>query len=268
MSVRLVLSDVDGTLLTSEKTLAPSTLAAVARLDAAGVAFALTSSRPPRGLAALVAPLRVRLPLGAFNGAMMVTPDLAVEFQAAIEDHHVGPIIEELLDHGLSVWVYQGARDWYVLDGEGPHVEREAHAVGFEPVVLDSFEGLRGDVIKVVGVSDDPDRMAGAEAAVRERAGESVSATRSQAYYLDVTDSRAHKGAVVRYLSDHLGVPVADIATVGDGGNDVDMFAVSGVSVAMGNATEEVRSAATHVTTSHDDDGFAGAIETILALRG
>ncbi|OYV58765.1 MAG: hypothetical protein B7Z69_08875 [Actinobacteria bacterium 21-73-9] len=201
VTIRLVLSDVDGTLLTSDKRLTESAVRAVADLEAAGIAFAITSSRPPRGLAALVEPLRVRLPLGAFNGGMIVTPELAVEFEAAIEDRHVGPIVDDLLAGGLSVWVYQGARDWFVLDPDGPHVEREVHAVGYAPLVLDSFADLRGGVIKVVGVSDDPDTMARAEAAVRARAAESVSATRSQSYYLDVTDSRAHKGAVVRYLS-------------------------------------------------------------------
>ncbi|HQU25389.1 MAG TPA: Cof-type HAD-IIB family hydrolase [Acidimicrobiales bacterium] len=268
MTIRLVLSDVDGTLLTSDKRLTESAVRAVADLEAAGIAFAITSSRPPRGLAALVEPLRVRLPLGAFNGGMIVTPELAVEFEAAIEDRHVGPIVDDLLAGGLSVWVYQGARDWFVLDPDGPHVEREVHAVGYAPLVLDSFADLRGGVIKVVGVSDDPDTMARAEAAVRARAAESVSATRSQSYYLDVTDSRAHKGAVVRYLSARLAIPVGEIATIGDGANDLDMFAVSGVSVAMGNASDEVKAGATLVTTSHDDDGFARGVEAILAHRG
>ena len=267
MTVRLVLSDVDGTLVTPDKTLAPSTVAAVADLEAAGVAFAVTSSRPPRGLAGLVEPLDLRLPLGAFNGGMIVTPELAVEFEAAIDAPRVGPIVEALVDAGLSVWVYRGARDWFVLDPAGPHVEREVHAVGFAPDVLDTFADLRDDVIKVVGVSDDPERMERAERAVRARAGESVAATRSQSYYLDVTDSRAHKGAVVRYLADRLGIPVAEIATIGDGGNDLDMFAVSGMSVAMGNASDEVKAGASVVTSSNDDDGFARAVETILSKR-
>ena len=263
--IRLVLSDVDGTLLTSDKRLTESAMRAVALLEAAGIAFAVTSSRPPRGLEALVEPLRLRLPIGAFNGGMIVTPELAVDFATAIEERHVGPIVDDLLAAGLSVWVYQGARDWFVLDPEGPHVEREVHAVGFAPVVLDSFADLGRDVIKVVGVSDDPGRMAHAEAAVRAKAGESVSATRSQSYYLDVTDSRAHKGAVVRYLADRLAIRVGEIATIGDGANDLDMFAVSGVSVAMGNASAEVKAGATLVTSSHDDDGFARAISEILA---
>ncbi len=267
MTIRLVLSDVDGTLLTSDKTLAASTRAAVADLEAAGVAFAITSSRPPRGLAGLVEPLDLRLPLGAFNGGMIVTPELAVDFEAPLEQSQVGPVIAELSSAGLSVWVYRGAHDWFVLDPDGPHVAREVHAVGFAPVVLDSFTGITGDVIKIVGVSDDPDTVAHAERAVRARSGESVAATRSQSYYLDVTDSRAHKGAVVRYLSDRVGVPVAEIATIGDGANDLDMFAVSGMSVAMGNATDEVKAGASAVTTSNDDDGFARAVEIILSTQ-
>lgn len=266
MSIALVLSDVDETLLTSDKTLTPSAIDAVARLEQAGIAFAVTSGRPPRGLSSLVGPLDLRLPSAAFNGGCIVAPDLAVEHEAALDDGLVGPVVEGLLGLGLSVWAYQGARDWFVLDPRGPHVEREVSTVGFEPVVLDSFEGLRGDVVKLVGVSDDAGLVAMAEGTVRELGEGALAATRSQPYYLDVTDCSAHKGAVVTYLAERLGVPAASIATIGDGGNDIDMFAASEVSVAMGNATEAVRAAADYVTTSYDDDGFAGAIDTILSL--
>lgn len=265
MTVRLVLSDVDGTLLTSEKRLTDGAIAAVGRLRAEGVAFALTSSRPPRGLSMLVGPLDVRLPLGAFNGGLIVAPDLAVEQEAAIDDALVGPVIDELSARGLSVWAYQGPRDWLVLDRHGPHVDREVHAVGFEPVVRDSLDGLSGDVIKVVGVSDEPAVVAAAEAAVRALGAGTLSATRSQTYYLDVTHSSAHKGAVVAYLARRLGIDALEVATIGDGGNDLDMFAASGLSVAMGNAAPEVRAGATMVTASHDEEGFAQAVDAILA---
>ena len=60
---------------------------------------------------------------------------------------------------GLDVWLYRGA-DWYVPDPKGPHVDREAWTVKFEPKVMqDGLDGLTDGVVKLVGVSDDHDAI-------------------------------------------------------------------------------------------------------------
>ena len=94
--------------------------------------------------------------------------------------------------------------------------------------------------------------------------GQRATANRSQPYYLDVTNKDANKGAVVEFLSRHLGVPAAEIATIGDGPNDVLMFKRSGFSIAMGNASDQVKGQATVTTDSHNDEGFAKAIERFI----
>ena len=93
-------------------------------------------------------------------------------------------------------------------------------------------------VSKIVGVSDDLDKVQRCEADARAAFGERATANRSQPYYLDVTNKDANKGAVVEFLSRHLGVPVAEIATIGDQPTDVPMFKRSGFSIAMGNAPD------------------------------
>ena len=127
---------------------------------------------------------------------------------------------------------------------------------------------------KLVGVSDDLDAVQRCEAAVREQFAAKVhtrqtnpqretlvSAARSQPYYLDVTHPEANKGYVVRRLSEWLDIPVAEIATIGDMPNDISMFEKSGISIAMGQASDEVKSAATHTTSSSEEEGFAKAVE-------
>ncbi len=105
--------------------------------------------------------------------------------------------------------------------------------------------------------------------AVRDRFGDHVSAARSQPYYADVTHPEANKGGVVSYLSKTYQIPTEDIATIGDQSNDVLMFAHSGLSIAMGNASHEVQEAARRVTTSNSNEGFAHAVERfILASSG
>ncbi|HTR72368.1 MAG TPA: Cof-type HAD-IIB family hydrolase [Solirubrobacteraceae bacterium] len=261
--IRLLLADVDGTLVTPEKELTEATVAAVRKLDEAGVSFALTSGRPPRGMAMLIAPLRVRTPVAAFNGGELVSPeDMAVIEQRTIPDRLLGPAVELMRGHGLDAWVYRGS-DWYVQDPDGPHVAREAATVQFGPTVRADYEGLR-DAVKIVGVSDDHDAVAGAARAARERFGKHVSAACSQPYYLDVTHPKANKGSVVDYLAKHLDVPASAIATIGDMPNDVLMFARSGLSIAMGNADPQVHRAARHVTGPNDKDGFAEAVRRFV----
>ena len=91
------------------------------------------------------------------------------------------------------MWLYRGA-EWYVHDRKGPHVDREAWTVQFEPTVVATYDGLLDGVAKIVGVSDDHDAVAAASRAAREQFGDHVSAAASQPYYLDVTHPDAEQG--------------------------------------------------------------------------
>jgi Cof subfamily protein (haloacid dehalogenase superfamily) len=260
--IELVLADVDGTLVTPEKQLTQRAIAAVRALADAGIAFAVTSGRPPRGMEMLVEPLALELPLAAFNGGLFARPDMSVIEERSILVELVAPTLALIEKHGLDAWIYRGA-DWLVRDPQAPHIRKEADTVRFEPTVVDSFEGIEQGVAKIVGVSvhDDLGHVAAAEADAREQLGEHVSAARSQPYYLDVTHPEANKGAVLRYLAREYDVPAERIATLGDMPNDVLMFAHAGLSIAMGNASREVQRAARRVTKSNDEEGFALAIE-------
>ncbi len=159
--------------------------------------------------------------------------------------------------------MYRGA-DWYVRDLLGPHVEREARTVAFVPLLAGSFGDLTDDVAKIVGVHDDHDLVARAASATHAAFGDHIAASRSQPYYLDVTHPDANKGAVVRYLSALSGIPIEEIATIGDMPNDVLMFAHSGLSIAMGNASMEVQRAARRITMSNQEEGFAEAVDRFV----
>ena len=121
--------------------------------------------------------------------------------------------------------------------------------------------------VKIVGVSDDLASVAACEKECREVLRTSVSAARSQPYYLDVTHPQATKGGVVEYLSRTLQIPPEGIATLGDMPNDVLMFEKSGLSIAMGNASAEVQAQANFVSTSNAEEGFATAIDRFILNR-
>jgi len=265
VAIRLLLADVDGTLVTHDKILTEQTIAAVKRLREAEILFAITSGRPPRGMAMLIEPLELTTPLAAFNGGMLVNPDMSVIEQRTIPDDVTPEAIDVLGSHGMDVWIYRGSH-WYLRDPQAPHVARESSTVRFNPRVVESLTPVSDGVAKLVGVSDDHEAVLKAVDAVRDRFGDHVSAARSQPYYADVTHPQANKGGVVSYLSKTYQIPTEEIATMGDQSNDVLMFAHSGLSIAMGNASHEVQEAARRVTTSNSNEGFANAVERFILM--
>src|ERR1700744_2111910 len=86
----------------------------------------------------------------------------------------------------------------------------------------------------------------------------------SQTYYLDITPPGYDKGTFVEAMMKRLGIAFDAVATIGDMHNDLAMFRKSGMSIAMGNASDEIKRQATHATTSNENEGFAGAIDIIL----
>ena len=266
VTIAAVLADVDGTLVTKDKVLTPRAIEAIERLHERGALFAITSGRPPRGMRMLVHPLEMRGPMAAFNGGIIAQPDMTIVDEQAVPDECTPAVIDTIRAHGLYVWIYRAA-EWYVTDPHAPHAQREASTVQFQPTVVPSYDGLLDRVVKIVGVSDDHDQVARCEAAVQEQFGAHVSASRSQPHYVDVTHPTANKGAVVERMSHYYQIPLGQIATLGDQPNDVLMFQRSGLSIAMGNASEEVQSAATCVTASNEDEGFAKAVEELILPR-
>jgi Cof subfamily protein (haloacid dehalogenase superfamily) len=261
--IRLVIADVDGTLVTNDKVLTARAVEAVKRLQDAGIGFTITSGRPPLGMKMLINPLGLAKPIAAFNGGVFVHPDLSVMTQSFIPSDMAANVVDAIGRHGLDCWVYTD-RSWLVREANAPHVAREQWTVKFPPTVVPEFSSYLGHVAKIVGVSDDHAAVARCEADVQRDCGNHVSAARSQPYYLDVTHPNANKGHVVEVLSQALSIPSEQIATMGDMPNDVLMFKKSGVSIAMGNASPEVQRQAHCVTASNEEEGFAKAVETFV----
>ena len=263
MKISALISDVDGTLVTSAKVLTERSREAVAALHKRGIGFAIISGRPPRGMRMFAEPLALTTPIAGFNGGAFTAPDLT-----PIEDHLLAPETAQrthdlLRSFGVDVWVFSGL-DWFLANRDNAHVAPEIRAVQYEPTVVQDLEPMLDVAYKVVGVSRDHDLLARCEEQLQATLGNEASASRSQPYYLDVTHPMANKGVAVARLAALMGVPLAEVAVLGDNHNDVGMFAQAGLSIAMGNAVPEVRRHARLVTASNDAEGFAEAIHNYI----
>ncbi len=263
--IALVVSDVDGTLLTKDKVLTDDATAAVRKLHAAGIGFTIVSSRPTIGMGFLIEPLSIKLPVGAFNGSSIVDDALK-----PIEQHLIGADVAQrsldVLDaFGVDTWLFTNER-WYTRNPGGEYVPHEKRAIKADPTIIPDFTPHLGAACKIVGASSDAALLQRCEAAMKEAVGHEATAVRSQTYYLDITPPGHDKGTFVTAMAKRLGIPAEAVATIGDMENDLPMFATSGISFAMGNAADNVKQRATHVTDSNEHDGFAHAMETVLKL--
>ena len=263
--IRLVVTDVDGTLVQPDKSLAPSTKAAARRLKDAGVQLALVSARPPRGIRFL-AEMLGGLPLAGFNGGAILDADGAVLEQRLVPEAAVRSTLDLFAARGVSAWLFT-ADEWLLTDPAGPHIDLERRTVRFDERVIQSFDPYLARAGKLVGVSTDHPHLAAVEAELQAALGDAAAAHRSQRYYLDVTHFDANKGYAVRALAAHLGVELADVAVLGDMPNDLPMFDVAAFSVAMGNAGPDVQARASAVTGTNDRDGWADAVDRLILPR-
>jgi Cof subfamily protein (haloacid dehalogenase superfamily) len=262
----LVVSDVDGTLLDRDKNLSPGAPDAVRRLNQAGIRFTIASARPPRLTHSLLRDLHISEPSACFNGALLIDPGCDVLHQLPMNPSDAQTVADNIRKSRLDLWVYTGA-DWYVSNPSGSHVEHQEELMGRTATPLHTYDMSQFRVLKLVGVSDDYDVVKFVQSELDALCCIAISATRSSDYYLDVTHADANKGMVILSLSKMLNIPAEQIATIGDMPTDVLMFRKSGVSIAMGNATDAVKAQATYVTNSNTEDGFAYAIDRFILGR-
>jgi Cof subfamily protein (haloacid dehalogenase superfamily) len=261
--IALVVSDVDGTLVTHDKRLTDGAKRAVRRLHDAGIGFTITSSRPPVGMRFLIEPLGITLPVGPFNGSSIVDSQLKPIEQHLIPLAAAQRSLEVLNEFGVDVWLFTNEQ-WLICRDDGKYVPHERDTIKFDPTFVKDFSPFLETACKIVGASADPALLQRCEGAMQKALGAQASAIRSQSYYLDITPPGQDKGTFVKAMAQRLGISTDAIATIGDMQNDLAMFRVSGLSIAMGNATDDVQKQALHVTGSNEDEGFAGAIDFIL----
>lgn len=261
MKISLVISDVDATLITPEHEITGPALRAVEELQRRGIGFTIASSRPPRGLHHFIKKLGLTEPFAAFNGAVIQRPNGETLLKHTLSREICGQAFEITERLGINLWIYC-EHDWHI-DKVTPFVEREQNSIGFEAIVEKDLRDIFGAAAKLVIVGD-PALVSEAESMVLKTFGTEVSATKSKPRFLDITDKNAHKGAVVTELSAVLWIPTSETAVIGDGLNDVLMFEKAGFSIAMGQAAEEVKNAATVVAKANTEEGFAYAMEKFV----
>jgi Cof subfamily protein (haloacid dehalogenase superfamily) len=262
--IRLVVSDVDGTLVRHDKSLHPETIKAAQELRDVGIILCLVSSRPPRGMEMFLEPLGITTPHAGFNGGQIVAADnKTILDELVIPEDAAREAVAHMGAAGLDVWVFAGS-GWYVKGGDGPYVAHEAEVTRNAFIVVDDFSPYLAMTNKIMSSSKDFDLVGRVEGELQALLGDVASVNRSSPYYCDVTNVDANKGHAARALAKIVGVPPEAMACLGDMNVDVPMLKVAGLSIAMGNAADSVKAAAMVITGTNDESGWADAIRAYI----
>lgn len=261
--IRLLVCDIDGTLVRHDKSLPDENIAAIRDLIARGVAVSLISARPPAGMLPIAGRLGLAGPFGAFNGGTIFDADGRQREAWQVPQDLAGELLALYARAGVTRWFFATDR-WLTSDPANPHTPREVISSGLQPTPVDDFTPYLSDADKIVAVCDDPAQMAPLEDEARALASARATVIRSQDYYLDATAPQANKGEGVTRLAELYGVPLSAVAVIGDQANDVTMFRRAGLAIAMGQAKPEVQAAAHHVAASNEQAGVADAIARFI----
>ena len=264
--IKLLVSDVDGTLVDKAKKLTPATVDSVERLRSAGCDFTIISARPRSGMMPIADTLAIDAPMAAFNGGIVFHRDGRVDAHHVIDPEAARGVFALIGDAKVGRWVFADDR-WYASSEEGHHVASERVSSNQDPVVRDEFDDLLDRADKITLVSDEPGVLAGLLDKTHAAFGDRATIAQSQTYYLDVTALAANKGDGIVALCEAIGVDLAETAAIGDQNNDLPMLTRAGYAVAMGNAPDNVQKAADAVTAANDADGVAHAIDTLILPR-
>ena len=262
----LVVLDVDGTLLTSAHEVGPAAAAQVRRVRDAGVAVLLASSRGPRAM------LPVLAAVGLTDGTDFVGTQGALtgRYDAAgplhVLDRRPAPVdaaravVAAATGAGLAVGWYAGER-WLVSHVD-PTIAREARVVHDTPEVADLLAQDEGpDKLMIIAPTPDAVEVLRRLAAALPTG---LTAQISNPTYLEITRRDVDKASAVARWCEQRGIAPSTVVAIGDGPNDLGLFAFAGSSVAPATARPEVAAAATWLTRGNDDDGVAWALSVLV----
>jgi Cof subfamily protein (haloacid dehalogenase superfamily) len=276
VSFRLLVLDIDGTLLTSAGAVAPSTASALERAREAGMMVTFATGRRLTTVAPLCRELGITLPVVLQTGAQIVEPESGkVLYRNPLPHDEVATAVKWLVNEGLQPIVYENSAVGQRLF-TGP-IERDSAPMGYYtrgyPQLLQrlSYEELAAinEPLEIATIND-LERIAPAAARI-ELVGcrHLISYSPNlDSYFLEIVHATCSKGEALRHLCSMLGLTMAEVVAVGDNYNDREMLQDAGLGVAMANAEPEIIAIADRTTRSNDDDGIAALVDDLLGQAG
>jgi hypothetical protein len=264
---KILVLDIDGTLVNSEKVITPKTKEALLEFQREGHIVALASGRPYPGMKAYANELELGSHGGyalSFNGGMVI--DCKTEetiYSKCVNRSYAGMLYDFAISHNLGMVTYQGDK---VITGTriDDYMEYEARLNYMELKQVENFKDyVSFDMVKCLFTAS-VDVAEECEKELAVLVGDKLNVFRSEPYFIEVTNNQVDKAASLDNLINQTGILWDNTVCCGDGFNDVSMVKYAKLGVAMENAQQVVKDNADFITGSCDEDGLVTVIERIL----
>ena len=268
MKYKLLVLDVDGTLLNSKRELTKRTISTLIKVQQLGIRIALATGRPTHGVMSLVKPLGMDVHGGyiiAHNGAVITDAASGeVLFERSIDAQMI-PYMERLAQRSQMVLACYEKDEVISTDISDLHVVDEAHMNGMKLRQVESIaDALTASPRELILVSDNEEHLTGVEEYLHSHMNGVMDTIHSNPYYLEIVGYQVGKAYAVSALVQKLGISMSEVIAIGDGTADVAMLQQAGIGIAMGNAGAGVKQCADAITLTNDQDGAAMAIEKAI----
>jgi Cof subfamily protein (haloacid dehalogenase superfamily) len=259
--VKLIATDLDGTLLDSTGKIPEGNLETLKKAIAGGIATTICTGRMFRSAMLFAGQLGIKIPLICYNGAVLRHPDGKMIWHLTLGMEMTRELLTICLDRRVHVQSYV-EDELYVRDAEADVFQDYIKHFGvMGKIVGDDIFNPPANPTKLLAMTEDAEEAIEVMKELKERFGDALYVTRSNANFVEMMNPKANKAGALRRLADELGVAMSDVLAMGDGDNDVEMLASAGIGIAMGNGEERVKSAADHVAPTNDEAGVSWAVE-------
>lgn len=256
---RAVFSDIDGTLLNSQHQISFKTEQAIQRIVKQGIPFILVSARPPLAMTPYTTQLGTKNAMICYGGALILDADLQPLYNAVIEKTDLEQLDTDLEDYAnLSINHYANL-DWFSNDLNNYWTVQEGEITGLSATAKPNH---LNQVHKIL-VMGDASEIKALEDKLKPKYPQ-LSIHRSKDTYLEIMNKQATKSNAIRFMEQKLNLSAEEVIAFGDNFNDLDMLEYAGLSVAMGNAPDEIKRVAKRVALSNNEDGIAVVLNEIF----
>lgn len=254
---KIIFSDIDGTLLTSDNKIGENTNKKIKELECLGIPFVLVSARMPEGIYLVQKALNIKAPIVCYSGGLVIDKENKIIDTRGIKVNKAIEVKEYIKDNWkdicCSVYSYN---NWIADDIENKWIIQESEITKVIPIIGELIDILKNnqEIHKILCIGD-ANIINEAVNKLKEKYPE-LSIYKSKETYLEIMDGHANKADAVKILCDSMNIDIKNSISFGDNYNDIDMLKTTGKSYAMGNAPEEVKMQADYVTLDNNNEGI------------
>ena len=259
-NIKLVVTDIDGTIMKINEDLEPQTIETFAQLKTAGIKVVIATGRMYKAAKNIVQTLELDTPLICYQGAM-IQDEEKIYFKQPVKKDVASKIIDDLRSYNVHINLY--IRDRLIVESDDKYIKEYAGDRTILYEVVPDIKAELGDATKLLAIDEDADKVTQIRDEMKQKYP-NLNIVKSTDFYCEFVNKNADKGIAIRFLADMWGIKREEILAIGDQDNDIEMIKTAGIGVAMGNGSPGIKKAADYICPSVQEFGFSQTMEKFV----